>query len=661
MAEAKNGEISLIDLCKNNVFIIPPEQREYVWKKENIIQLLEDILEHKNDPDSEYGEEGEIDGKYIGAVIALHSVNRDGKYNELQIFDGQQRITTLIIIMNVISRHLKRVNGRQISDLRSIFVNDHVFYTSTNEEIFVPLLTPHYDYEMDFLKSLVSGEHIGRSDTAASLYDAYSTVDKFIQENFEHNESGDNELLSFMNFIANNVQMTLVIRRSPEVARKVFLSLNSTGKALEDTDLIRGYLIGDKRNTPEEANAIKNEWTRIFSEFKGKEELYSNFILTFVNSIKINHKKLGIIPYNSIYNACFSKGNEIIGPCGIFKSSMECMNYISSYYEIYKRVFSGRYINRDNALSNFSFMRVSIKSIDMISLIGALYKRYPNNIDSILDTLARFSLLHRLKFLSCNMEIDKSRGFNNKDVKDQLNLVRTGVITGQMSFSEVMQQLNNPKRRVVINGTPENVLCSDIINKDAIINIIRHSDKSDKGNILRFINIIIERHVNTTMEENVLPVNNSKLYNIEHISPVSRKEPYTNQIGNFVLLEKNINQSASNKEHGFKDSYYMHSKLFITRLICSEQLKSMLNRSDTSPYCQGLISMFIDSFERFNLDPLIRPEKWSEQHAMALEDFYIKVLITFLNPVSADAENEIVLIGKGAGPWALRAPLRSIN
>lgn len=71
--------------------------------------------------------------------------------------------------------------------------------------------------------------------------------------------------------------------------------------------------------------------------------------------------------------------------------------------------------------------------------------------------------------------------------------------------------------------------------------------------------------------------------------------------------------------------------------------------------------MFIDSFERFNLDPLIRPEKWSEQHAMALEDFYIKVLITFLNPVSADAENEIVLIGKGAGPWALRAPLRSIN
>lgn len=77
-------------------FIVPKYQREYVWKKEQWEELLQDLTN-----------EVDIRGKFLGAYFCLNKEDDNFKASKFELIDGQQRFFTLNILLLTIYRRLK--------------------------------------------------------------------------------------------------------------------------------------------------------------------------------------------------------------------------------------------------------------------------------------------------------------------------------------------------------------------------------------------------------------------------------------------------------------------------------------------------------------------------------------------------------------------------
>ena len=87
----KANDVPILDLIegKKKTFIIPPFQRNYEWTKEQCEELFDDIkiaYETKRT-------------HYLGNVVYYRGENSDSIYNELILVDGQQRITTILLLI----------------------------------------------------------------------------------------------------------------------------------------------------------------------------------------------------------------------------------------------------------------------------------------------------------------------------------------------------------------------------------------------------------------------------------------------------------------------------------------------------------------------------------------------------------------------------------
>ena len=89
----KASETKVEDFLASNKtqFLIPVYQRNYEWNATQCNQLLDDILE--------VGSDENLSAHFIGSIVYVHDdVYTSSKIKELNIIDGQQRLTTLTLI-----------------------------------------------------------------------------------------------------------------------------------------------------------------------------------------------------------------------------------------------------------------------------------------------------------------------------------------------------------------------------------------------------------------------------------------------------------------------------------------------------------------------------------------------------------------------------------
>ena len=110
---------TLQDLFNNAVFKIPDYQRGYSWENQHRLDLLEDLelLDNK--------------GHYTGTIVLKEtdSVKGLGKiFTRYDIVDGQQRFTTILILLDIISKELKKLDIEESSafadGITSIYIKD---------------------------------------------------------------------------------------------------------------------------------------------------------------------------------------------------------------------------------------------------------------------------------------------------------------------------------------------------------------------------------------------------------------------------------------------------------------------------------------------------------------------------------------------------------
>lgn len=211
---------------------VPQFQREYVWKTEQVEALMSDVLEALFDENgsptqSEY---------FIGSIVAY----KDG--DVFQLIDGQQRITTLFIVLCAF-----RDRRRDVADTESLHFLETMIrdqYQNLDGTTGMRLrLKPLYEDAGDVLQEIALGKPSVSSknlpNSARNMLEAYSTAYEFLEEQF-----GDDvgKLRTFQAHLAKRVRLVRIQTGSVSDALRIFETINDRGVGLNALDLLKNLL-----------------------------------------------------------------------------------------------------------------------------------------------------------------------------------------------------------------------------------------------------------------------------------------------------------------------------------------------------------------------------------------------------------------------------------
>ena len=220
--DARKGNIYEI-LNGNKQFLIPVYQRYYSWDIEQCKRLWNDIVEMQK--------KGKV-GHFVGSIVNIAEQAMPTGVQKYMIIDGQQRMTTLSLLLLALRDYAinnpedTTINARRIDNM--LLKNEY----ESGDERYKLLLT---ETDRDILKRLVEEKPIP-DDTRSKLLDNYKffagkIADKELQPAEVYESIGKLQIVN------------ITLDRSVDDAQAIFESLNSTGKELSESDLIRNYVL----------------------------------------------------------------------------------------------------------------------------------------------------------------------------------------------------------------------------------------------------------------------------------------------------------------------------------------------------------------------------------------------------------------------------------
>ena len=222
----KATEAKLLEFLKNSPqFMIPIYQRTYSWTERECRQLWDDILRT--------GRDDAISAHFVGSVVYIEkSLYQVTSQSPLLVIDGQQRLTTISLVIEALARKLgdtEPVDGFSSKKLRSYY-----------------LLNPLEDGERGFKLVLTQTDKL--SLFALMQQKPWPSEYSFrLEENFDffkgQVEALGEDLTALCKGIAKLMIVDVALSRDQDNPQLIFESMNSTGRELSQADLIRNFIL----------------------------------------------------------------------------------------------------------------------------------------------------------------------------------------------------------------------------------------------------------------------------------------------------------------------------------------------------------------------------------------------------------------------------------
>ncbi|GAA8539623.1 DUF262 and DUF1524 domain-containing protein [Helicobacter pylori] len=234
---------------QKNQLVIPIYQRLYSWEKEQCKQLWDDIIK--------IGGNDKMDGHFIGFILyVIHDAKHSG--NTLLIIDGQQRLTTITLLLTALRNHW--------SDKRKD-IEDHYLINSDkdSDKKFRLILS---ESDKDTLLSLIDKDRRKPSEPSLKIMENFKLFEEWV--------SNTNELETIFKGLEKLtiVWISLGEKDDPQL---VFESMNSKGMELTQTDLIRNYVVMETEIEKQEGFYNKY-WRAMEEDFKQNEKWFDRFV-----------------------------------------------------------------------------------------------------------------------------------------------------------------------------------------------------------------------------------------------------------------------------------------------------------------------------------------------------------------------------------------------
>lgn len=256
----KGSEQKLISYLQGSDkrFVIPVYQRKYDWKLENCKKLYEDLLKVVRQP---------LKSHFFGSIVSYY--NADAEKEEYQIIDGQQRITTISLLLLAMYHLMKQGIVKPEKE-------------NLSKKIYNTYLVDEYGDEDDYIKVIpVKGDreaflHLFTGDVSEYIASAHSTINyQYFYDRIRKEEVSIDDLFNAISKL-EIINIKLNHEDNPQL---IFESLNSTGLALSESDKIRNFIL--MALSTKEQNLYHDKYWSKIEKCTGDE--ISNFIRDYLS------------------------------------------------------------------------------------------------------------------------------------------------------------------------------------------------------------------------------------------------------------------------------------------------------------------------------------------------------------------------------------------
>lgn len=529
-------------------FIIPRFQRDYSWEKKNCEEFLDDIVKGLSYKD----EKIETSSYFLGTMLFIGNFDeRNDK--EIQVVDGQQRITTITILFSAISDIFREKGEEKLSEL--IFS-----YIMTSDDDGNPVRIIKSESSYPFFSYFIQDrekEQISppSSEEEVCIQSTYKLFRYRLEEKnliaflLEHCDGFDSSVgyVDILKAIRDQILNCIFISISTDdgmQAYRIFEILNAKGKKLAAIDLIKNRLFEKLRKT-EPADFAKCKWNElksILNECDVTSVGIGTFYRHFWNSCykqtgsnQLYEKFLSVIKHNdyeAFLNSLVENAKYYVQ---IIKPSREHYKNRKEYYWLVQsfkvltdffgiaqvRVVLMALLWAKDAekISSKDFKKAILFLENFHFAYTAIMSGKANRLDGIYSKIA-------IRVRKCSNK-EQTRKVLESELYDCLKKL----VPTEEQFTERFVELCYTKK-----STPSNMKC-----KYALLKLNCYFQKKD------------------TFEDDS---------SIEHILPESEGRN-ANNIGNLILLESSLNTEADNKDFAdkipiYKKSNYVWVKQFTT-------------------------------------------------------------------------------------------------
>ena len=566
MAEIKASKIEVEDLFNKKWFTIPNYQRPYVWEKENVEALLDNINDFKL---SEQKKE-----KYFLGSLVLQKTGEDGSGENYEVLDGQQRLTTLLLILSVIRDLMDtwNIHNRekveiqcQLRNLIKCSKNQYNCIFEDRNRIKFSVRGKTGDFCKKFVYADLQTEQYREEDynaVTSALKDKYENIEKrskdknvdisvknmsaalsVIYKYFtDKTKFRDEEaVFQFASKLMKNTLLIMIWTEDQEDALRIFTILNSTGVKLTNADILKAEnlrVIKDEKAK----DKFAEQWEEIEKYFNGKNNKGDGFdrFLTFILDIYLKQKA-----EKSIYKEF--EDNIYKNP-GMFTKGEKTFEVIEEYYKIYKTIIGldeedendcNNALSIDNEYANLvTILRDCLKCDDWIPPLLVYYDEC--GTDSILEFLKKLEE-KTLCDLFVGVSLTKRKNERYKIIK---LIKEKGKQPDVILNSEELKNSNKERAR------------------EKLKNEELYGDRCCKYILLRYEYLLNSHSVRWFNYQNVT---------VEHVLPQNPKtdewtefgkedrDKWTHNIANLIVIKKDKNSKMSNKD--FKEKQEKLRKL----------------------------------------------------------------------------------------------------
>lgn len=259
------GETTLNKLLNTSrQFIVPIFQRNYSWQKRQYEQLWFDILRASKFKEKQ--------NHFIGSIVYIDMGTPAGRPQQLLLIDGQQRLTTISILLCAIKDYVQKFNlETKLINLAKI-KNQFLYNSDEIDEDRYKLLLNVQDNET-YIK-LIDNTIFTVNKPATNIIKCY----EFFYERIEDFIKQHGQIDEIYAGIFKLSLVSISLDKDSDNPQMIFESMNSTGKDLSQTDLLRNYLLMDL--TPEKQTRLYKTYWKPMEELFG-EDIYKNDVNKF--------------------------------------------------------------------------------------------------------------------------------------------------------------------------------------------------------------------------------------------------------------------------------------------------------------------------------------------------------------------------------------------
>lgn len=338
--EIKSEKILVGNIFSEMWFRIPAYQRPYVWGNDQVTELLEDTSYAMSEkPDSEY---------FLGSfVFQSHKNTSEGiEFTENDLLDGQQRITTMLLIFSVLRDRVQEqdaIKGCQ----ECIFQEANKFKRiPERSRIIFEIRQDALDFIEKLSKTKGFTQHEGvlggfeKSDdiSVRNMARAIRLINQFFDE-----RAGQIRAEEYFDFLLNNVLMIYISTEKLDDAFRLFTILNDRGMPLRNSDILKSINLGALQNDQE-----KKKYAKLWED--AESELGEDFdrFLSYVRTILVKEKaRLSLLQEyeDKIYDPKEKEKATSLKKPALLKKGRQTFEFIERHLSHYRQIISASNYN----------------------------------------------------------------------------------------------------------------------------------------------------------------------------------------------------------------------------------------------------------------------------------------------------------------------------